>query len=72
MNANQFRVVEHYSYDMIGVMIMGFRQHSNHQINNNCDRLYNALVESHTIDPYRCRMYLFPYFQFDAKEYAKR
>ena len=72
MSANQFRVAEHYSYDMIAVMVMGFRQHSNHQINNDCDRLYDALIESHTIDPYRCRMYLFPDFQFDAEEYANR
>ena len=68
MNANQFRVVEHYSYDMIGTWMYELRNADG----KGEDRLYNALIKSHVIKPYQCRMYLFPNFQFNAKEYAKR
>lgn len=68
MNANQFRVAEHYSYDMIGTWLYEYRNIKGEDV----DRLYNALIKSYVIKPYRCRMYLFPDFQFDAKEYANR
>ena len=68
MNTNQFRVVEHYSYDMIGTFLYERRNINGEDV----DRLYNALIKSHVINVYRCRMYLFPDYQFNAKEYAQR
>jgi len=67
MNANQFRVVEHYSYDMIGVLMYELRNR-----NRPPNRLWDAVVKTDTVAPFKCRMYLFPDFQFNAKEYAKR
>ena len=68
MNANQFRVVEHYSYDMIGTWMYERRNRDG----EDSDRLINSLVGGCIVSPYRCRMYLFPDFQFNAKEYATR
>ena len=66
MNANQFVVVEHYSYDIIGTWMYADRNRDGKDV----DRLINALTYNNL--PYKCRAYLFPDFKFNAKEYATR
>ncbi len=62
---NKFIVHEHLSYEEISAW---YRANQS----DDRDRERIGLFLRLTVSPLRCRMYLFPDFQFNAKEYAQR
>ena len=69
MNANQFVVVEHYSYDMIGTW---HYTGASDLLKHDSSIMRMEFFLRGVISPLKYRKYLFPDFQFNAKEYATR
>lgn len=68
MKPDQFRVSEHFSYDMLRELVYVA---INPTIDSdNTDRMFYFL--ECVVTPIRCEMRLFPDYQFNADEFAKR
>lgn len=68
MKTDQFRVLEHFSYDMIGT---GYYERFRNPLHKS-ERMMEFLIEGYVITPIFCEIRLFPDYQFNADEFAKR
>jgi hypothetical protein len=69
MNPNQFRVTEHQSYDMIGTWYYAAFRDPRRTIDSK-ERMRDFV--SGTVEPLYCELRLFPDYEFNANEFAKR
>jgi len=69
MTDDQFRVLEHFSYDMIGT---GYYERFRNPLNTKSERMMEFLIEGYVVTPIYCELRLFPDYEFNAEEFAKR
>ncbi len=69
MNSNQFRVSEHFSYDMIGTWYYEVFRNPR-RCGDSKERIRDFMFG--TVEPMNCELRLFPDYDFNADEFAKR